>query len=164
MSGWNRDKTLDVFQKQLYSLQSRIVRNLSRYLLEVEVKGVRYIALIEGSSHEYHVHRIDLLPEAEQIELVICHRHNSCLPKRVLELASPRGREYEAFKTPSWFDFEQRSGRAWAQVFVGALLSGHGDAYQILEQIHEEAPRAYYRYQAKMAQLAAHKQGRPVAV
>jgi hypothetical protein len=161
---WTRDDTKALFRMQLYSLQSEIIRDITKYLLEVEVKGERYYAVIEGYSHDYYEHRIDLHPLAEQIDLVICYRHNSCLSKRVLELSSPHGREYEAFKTPKWFDFEERGGRAWAQVFVGALLAGDGEAYAVLEQLREESPAAYYRYLRKKAQLAAHKPGHPVAV
>lgn len=164
MKVWTRDDTLDLFRMQLYALQSKIVRKLSKYTHEVEVKGKRYVAIIEGYSHDYYEHRIELHPQAERIGLVICYRHTSCLAKKVLELASPHGREYEAFTYPQWFDLEQRGGRAWAQVFVGALLAGHSDAYSILDQMREDSPAAYYRYLARKAQLAAHKQGRPVAV
>jgi hypothetical protein len=161
---WSRDSTLDLFRMQLYVLQSEIVRSLSKYVLEVQVKGRRYIACVEGYSHEYYLHRIEKHPLAQQIDLVICYRHNSCLRQRVLELCSPSGREYDAFSVPAWFDIEQRGGRAWAQVFTGALLAGHGEAYTVLEQIREESPAAYYRYLRRKAALAAHKQGHPVAV
>lgn len=175
MGVWTRENTLDLFQRQLYALQSEILRtlewtdaknrtSLSKYVREVRVKGKTYIAVIEGYSHEYWLHRIDLHDLAKQIDLVICYRHNSCLRQKVLELCSPTGREYDAFSPPRWFDIEARGGRAWAQVFTGALLAGHGDAYAELEKIKEESPAAYYRYLARTAELAAHKWGRPVAV
>ncbi|GHO51426.1 hypothetical protein [Ktedonospora formicarum] len=164
MKVWTRDNTLDLFRRQLYALQSTVVAARSRYVYEVQIKGKLYTAVIEGYTREYWEHRVDLHPLAEQVDLVICYRHDSIVSKRVLELSSPSGREYDAFTPPSWFDFEQRGGRAWAQVFTGALLAGHGEAYQILEQIREESPAAYYRYLRRKAQLAAHKQGHPVAV
>ena len=140
------------------------MRQISKYVMEVEVKKERYLAVVEGYSHEYYDHRIDLHPLAGKMTLVICYRHDSCLSKRVLELSSPRGLEYDAFKCPTWFDYEQRSGRSWAQVFVGALIAGSGPAYEMLELIREESPAAYYRYLRRKAQLSTHKQGRPVAV
>ncbi len=175
MGVWDRDKTLDLFQRQLYALQSTIIRYLeftdgngklhrSKYVLEVRVKGKTYIAVVEGYSHDYWLHRIDLHPLAPQIDMVICYRHNSCVRQKTLELCSPTGREYESFSPPHWFDWDARGGRAWAQVFTGALLAGQGDAYTELEKIRDESPAAYYRYLARTAQLAAHKWGRPAAV
>lgn len=181
MKVWTRDDTLDLFRRQLFALQSKVLRPVSyqvrskheqkmlefvsKYVMEVQVKGKKYIAVIEGYSHEYWYHRVDLHPLAEKIDLVICYRHDSCLSKHVLELSSPSGREYEIFQPPAWFDLEMRGGRAWAQVFTGALLAGYGEAYQVLEeQIRKESPAAYYRYLRRTAQQARHKQGRPVAV
>jgi hypothetical protein len=164
MPVWTRDNTLDLFQRQLYALQSKVICKISKYVLEVQIKNKNYIAVVEGYSHGYWEHRVDLHPVAEQITMVICYRHNSCLRQHVLELCSPSGREYEAFTPPSWFDFEQRGGKAWAQVFTGALIAGHGKAYTMLSLIQEESPAAYYRYLRRKAQLSAHKQGHPAAV
>ena len=175
MGVWNRDNTFDLFQRQLYALQSEMIRSLeftdgkhkqfhSKYVLEVRIKGRAYTAVIEGYSHDYWLHRVDRHPLAKQIDLVICYRHTSCVRQKVLELCSPTGREYDIFETPSWFDLEARGGRAWAQVFTGALLAGYGAAYTELEKIREESPAAYYRYLERKAQLAAHHWGRPVAV
>jgi predicted RNA-binding Zn-ribbon protein involved in translation (DUF1610 family) len=175
MSVWNRDKTLDLFQRQLYALQSEILGSLTfidgkqrqahtKYVYRVSVKGKTYTAVMEGYSHDYWLHRIDLHPLAKQIDLVICYRHNSCVRQRVLELCSPTGREYEEFAPPTWFDLETRGGNAWARVFVGALLAGYGPAYTELEKIREESPAAYYRYLQRKAELATHYWGRPMAV
>lgn len=164
MKVWTRDGTIDLFRRQLYALHSKELENISKYISKVQIKKKKYTAVFVAYSHDYWLDRVDLHPLAAEIDLVICYRHNSCLSKRVLELSSPLGREYEAFVPPAWFDLEERGGRSWAQVFTGALLAGHGDAYQILEQIREESPAAYYRYLRRKQQLASHKQGHPVAV
>jgi hypothetical protein len=87
------------------------------------------------------------LPPAERQQaptsLVVCWRHNSCLPCPTLSLEE--GYCYDAYELPKWFSLAGNLTRKSAPVFRGALLAGLQEAYQRLAALPRSTRRRYER-------------------
>lgn len=130
------------------------------FTYRVTMKGTEYLAVVLSHSWEYWEHRLQL--RAPRLSLVICSKHDTCLPVHTLELGSS-GYHFVPKELPK--DVDPRSPkRTWrtALVFTGALLSGDQQAFDALEKMH---PSSRKRYQRKMkGLLTKNRQGHPLKV
>lgn len=118
-----------------------------------------YTAWLCERSSDYWTERVHLLDIDGHINLVVCLKHDSCLPLRVLALDT--GTLYGARNTPAWYTPEKRTTWTGSAVFLGQLLSGVAEAYQALDTL----PRSTrYRYLARVKSTLKGKRGRPVRV
>ena len=119
-----------------------------------------HYALVLSRSWDYWEYRLSF--SAPAVSLVICSRHDSCLPIRVLEVGSS-GYCYAPRDLPRDADpAGTRRTRKTALIFVGALLSGDQQAFDALDRMHLSSRK---RYRRRLEQLLTdNRVGRPLHI
>ena len=109
-------------------------------------------ALVLTSSWDYWEYRLSF--SAPAVSLIICSKHDSCLPVRVLEVGNT-GYNFAPRELPE--DAPVPGGtrtKRTARFFLGALLSGEQQAFNALKNMH---PSSQKRYRYRMEQLLTEK-------
>jgi|SRR5579859_1578574 len=125
--------------------------------------AARGIVLVRSSDFwEYRLH----LARAGAPDLIVCFRHDTCLPCPVIELES--GHQYRTHEFPRQFgsfeDAYTSKSRAGRLTIVGGLLCGMQAAYDLLAQLRAgEKESTARKYEAGMHDYQRRRPGRQVA-
>lgn len=125
--------------------------------------AARGIVLVRSSDFwEYRLH----LAHSGAPQLVVCYRHDTCLPCPVIELET--GHQYKAHEFPRQFNsFEEAYAsrtRAGRLVIVGGLLCGMQAAYDLLAQLRQDEKESTARkYETGAHEYQKRRPGRQVA-
>ena len=125
--------------------------------------AARGIVLVRSSDFwEYRLH----LAQAGAPSLVVCYRHDTCLPVPIIELES--GHQYKMHEFPRQFnsfeDAYQSRTRAGRLVIVGGLLCGMQAAYDLLAQLRQDDKESTARkYETNAHHYQKRRPGRQVA-
>jgi hypothetical protein len=128
---------------------------LDKYTYQVtqKVSGqeVTYCAIVLSQSWDYWDYRLS--NSAPAITMVVCSKHDTCLPVAVLEVGSS-GYTYGPRDLP--LDHDKDAPRSWktALVFLGALLCGDQQAFNKLSQMH---PSSQKRCRLRLNRLLTEK-------
>lgn len=119
---------------------------------------VHLLAVIVVNSSDYWELRLHLSKRAN-VGMVICWKHDSCLPVGVLSLET--GQTSEPYAIPTGHDpIAEGRTRGTSKVFMGMLLSGVQRAYDALN--NDMPYQTKNRYLHRLQALSKHKRGRPI--
>ena len=120
--------------------------------------------LLVRSSQWYH-YRLNVFGQASGVEMIVCGKHDSCVPVHVWSVEEARSYEPLETATPlsSLADPAVRSCKYGSLLLIAALLSGKQEARDILGA--KDFPRSTrYRYQARARQYATLKPGQKLNI
>jgi hypothetical protein len=114
---------------------------------------VRAVLLVRSS--QWYQHRLNVFGQVEGIELVVCGKHDSCVPVQVWSVEEAK--MYEPGETVTDLaqlrDVKVRGTKYGSLLFVAAILAAKQEALDILED--EDFPQSTrYRYEAKVRYYA----------
>jgi hypothetical protein len=151
----DRRQTFNLFLTHRQALQVTLEQVYTSYSLQVSVEGTSYRATILSASSEYWKQRLHL--HRTKPALLICYRHETCVPCRVLDLSE--GYLYAPCELPRWYEPSKRFTTRGHMVLLGQLLSGVESGFVQLETL----PRSTrYRYLADMKRFMHNRTGRPL--
>jgi hypothetical protein len=120
---------------------------LDKFTYQLVRDGVTHRALVLSRSWDYWEYRLSR--SAPAVSMVICSKHDTCLPVAVLEVGSS-GYTYGPRELP--LDHHKDAPRTpkTALVFLGALLCGDQQAFDKLHQMH---PSSQKRCRRRLSRL-----------
>jgi hypothetical protein len=138
---FSRDRTDTLFRTHVAQGGLRDIADLvklDKYTYQLTQNGVSHRAIVLSRSWDYWEYRLS--SSAPAISMVVCSKHDSCLPVAVLEVGSS-GYTYGPRDLP--LDHDKDAPRTWktAQVFLGALLCGDQQAFDKLSRMHPSSQR-----------------------
>jgi len=141
----SRDRTDTLFRIHVAQGGLRDItdlKKLGKYTYQLRRDGESHRAIVLSRSWDYWEYRLS--NSAPAISLVICSKHDSCLPVSVLEVGSS-GYTYGPRDLPLDHDKHAKRTRKTALVFLGALLCGDQQAFDALSRMHPSSQKRYRR-------------------
>lgn len=158
---FSRERTDILFRIHAFSLGITKLEKLPEpFHYRVTLTGGEELrALILSCSWDYWEYRLKLAAPA--LDLIVCSEHDSCVPVRTMELGSS-GYTYAARELPHSYRPGAKRTKKTALIFLGALLSGDQEAFDLLKQL---PPSTRKRYQHRLKGLLTEKPiGHPLTV
>lgn len=154
-----REQAAYQFELQASKLYLSVQKRLTnfRYTVKDELKGCELTAIVLACSFDFYEYRLNR--GKQRVDLVICQRHNACLPLRVIALDTSS--EYEPGSSPALKrQGAKRPNSEEVGLLVSKLVLGIEEAK---EELAAMPIRTRQRYLQRASELLTPRVGRPWA-
>lgn len=151
-----RDRTDTLFRLHARNqgLGISTLERLGEYTYRMALDGQEFYVLVLSRSWDYWEYRLAF--SAPLVSLIVCSKHDTCLPISVLEIGSS-GYRYGPRELPKDAPaLGSKRTKRTARMFLGALLSGDQQAFDALERMHLSSQK---RYRRRLSALLTEKRG-----
>jgi hypothetical protein len=163
----SRHEILSMLQSSAFSTGVSILNDGPGHRLRVQYQRGEtnrpFDCVVLVRSSQWFRYRLNVFAELDGIEMVICARHDSCLPVPVWSVEEARVYNPGETAVPlsTLLDVKVRGSKYGHLLFIAAILSGHQEALDALAQL----PRSTrYRIQAQVRAYANLRPGNKLKI